>query len=95
MDDVIKLVKTYRLTEGIAERLALADEIFRLMEPDLRFFVFAANRICRPLVTKREPPQAQPEIIEESSKFRNGLVDLFPDWNQDDLNCEREEPYEH
>ena len=42
MDDLIKLVKTYRLTAGVADRLRLAEEIFRLIEPDLRFFVFRA-----------------------------------------------------
>lgn len=40
MDEIIKLVKTYRLTEGLAERLTLAEEIFREIEPQLRFFVF-------------------------------------------------------
>jgi RNA polymerase sigma factor (sigma-70 family) len=42
MDDLIKLVRTYRLTAGLAERLRLAEEIFRLIEPDLRFFVFSS-----------------------------------------------------
>ena len=42
MDDLIKLVRTYRLTAGLAERLRLAEDIFRLIEPDLRFFVFSA-----------------------------------------------------
>jgi DNA-directed RNA polymerase specialized sigma24 family protein len=41
MDDLIKLVRTYRLTAGLAERLTLANEIFRLVEPDLRLFVFS------------------------------------------------------
>jgi hypothetical protein len=41
MSDLIKLVRTYRLTAGLAERLRLADEIFRLIEPDLRVFVFS------------------------------------------------------
>ncbi len=40
-DELIKLVRTYRLTAGLAERLTLADEIFRLIEPDLRLFVFS------------------------------------------------------
>ena len=40
MDDLIKLVKTYRLTEGLSERLRLADEIFRVTEPQLRLFVY-------------------------------------------------------
>jgi RNA polymerase sigma factor (sigma-70 family) len=44
MDDLIKLVRTYRLTDGLAERLRLADEIFRRIQPDLRLFVFSAIR---------------------------------------------------
>jgi RNA polymerase sigma factor (sigma-70 family) len=42
MDDLIKLVRTYRLTAGLAERLRLAEEIFRHIEPDLRVFVFSS-----------------------------------------------------
>jgi RNA polymerase sigma factor (sigma-70 family) len=42
MDDLIKLVRTYRLTAGLAERIRLAEEIFRRLEPDLRLFVFGA-----------------------------------------------------
>jgi hypothetical protein len=41
MNDLIKLVKTYRLTAGLAERIQLAEEISRLIEPDLRVFVFS------------------------------------------------------
>ena len=40
MDDLIKLVKTYRLTAGLAERQRLAESIFRQIEPDLHAFVF-------------------------------------------------------
>jgi RNA polymerase sigma factor (sigma-70 family) len=42
MDDLIKLVKTYRLTEGLSERLRLAEGIFRITEPELRLFVFSS-----------------------------------------------------
>jgi|SRR5580704_601117 RNA polymerase sigma factor (sigma-70 family) len=42
MNDLIKLVKTYRLTAGLAERIRLAEEIFRRIEPDLRVFVFSS-----------------------------------------------------
>ena len=42
MDDLIKLVRTYRLTAGLAERIRLAEEIFRCIEPDLRVFVFSS-----------------------------------------------------
>src|SRR5580658_7786213 len=42
MDELIKLVRTYRLTAGLAERIRLAEEIFRHIEPDLRVFVFSS-----------------------------------------------------
>ena len=42
MDDLIKLVKTYRLTEGLSDRLRLAEGIFRIIEPELRIFVFSS-----------------------------------------------------
>jgi len=42
MTDLLKLVRTYRLSAGLSERLRLAEEIFRLIEPDLRLFVFAS-----------------------------------------------------
>jgi RNA polymerase sigma factor (sigma-70 family) len=42
MDDLIKLVKTYRVTVGLAERLRLAEAIFCLIASDLRAFVFSA-----------------------------------------------------
>jgi len=42
MDDLIKLVRTYRVTAGLAERLRLAEAIFHLIAPDLRAFVFNA-----------------------------------------------------
>lgn len=42
MSDLIKLVRTYRLTAELAERIRLAEEIFRLIEPDLRVFVFSS-----------------------------------------------------
>jgi RNA polymerase sigma factor (sigma-70 family) len=41
-DDLIKLVRTYRLTARLAERLNLAEAIFRQIEPDLRLFVFSS-----------------------------------------------------
>ena len=44
MDDLIKLVKTYRVTTGLVERLQLAEEIFSLIEPDLHRFIFGAVR---------------------------------------------------
>lgn len=40
MEQLIKLVRTYRLTSGLADRLQLAEQIFYLIEPNLRTFVF-------------------------------------------------------
>jgi RNA polymerase sigma factor (sigma-70 family) len=57
MEQVIKLVKTYRVSAGLAERLRLAEGIFRLIEPDLRFFVFSAI----------QPPAAQ-DVLQEVLK---------------------------
>jgi len=42
MGDLIKLVKTYRVTAGLAERIRLAEDIFRMIGPDLHLFVFSA-----------------------------------------------------
>jgi RNA polymerase sigma factor (sigma-70 family) len=42
VEPVVKLVRTYRLTAGFAERLRLAEEIFSLIEPQLRLFVFGS-----------------------------------------------------
>jgi RNA polymerase sigma factor (sigma-70 family) len=57
MEQVIKLVKTYRVSAGLAGRLRLAEEIFRLIEPDLRFFIFSAI----------QPPAAQ-DVLQEVLK---------------------------
>jgi RNA polymerase sigma factor (sigma-70 family) len=77
MEQVIKLVKTYRLASGLAERLRLAEAIFRLIEPDLRFFVFAAI----------QPPAAQ-DVLQEvlksittsMNKFEGGSNEEFWGW---------------
>lgn len=46
MDELITLVRTYRLMTGLSERLRLGEKIFRRIEPDLRFFVF--NSVIQP-----------------------------------------------
>jgi RNA polymerase sigma factor (sigma-70 family) len=77
MDELIKLVKTYRLTAGVADRLRLAEEIFRLIEPELRFFVFRAI----------QPPAAE-DVLQEvlkavaigMKKFAGGSKEQFWAW---------------
>jgi RNA polymerase sigma factor (sigma-70 family) len=77
MNEVIKLVKTYRVTAGAANRLLLAEEIFRLIELDLRLFVFSAIR--RP---------AAEDVLQEilkavatgMGKFKGGSNEEFWGW---------------
>jgi hypothetical protein len=56
-DDLIKIVRTYRLPAGLLERLHLAEEIFRQVEPNLRLFVFSAIR-----------PPAADDVLQEVLK---------------------------
>jgi RNA polymerase sigma factor (sigma-70 family) len=78
MDDLIKLVRTYRLTEGLNERNRLAESIFRIIEPDL-------SRFVRHHV-KNEA--AQPDVLQEVLKsvnnslknFKNDTVEEFRSW---------------
>ena len=72
MNELIKLVKTYRVTAGIAERLRLAEEIFRLIEPDLRFFVFRAIR----------PPAADDVVQEVLKAIATGMRKFAGDSNR-------------
>jgi RNA polymerase sigma factor (sigma-70 family) len=77
MDDLIKLVRTYRVTVGLADRLRLAEAIFRQIEPDLRLFVFNAI----------QPPAAE-DVLQEILKsvaaslknFRKDTVQAFRSW---------------
>jgi RNA polymerase sigma factor (sigma-70 family) len=77
MDQLIKLVRTYRLTSGLAERLRLAEQIFGLIEPDLRFFVFGSVS-----------PQAADDVLQEilkaiatgMGKFAGGTAEEFWAW---------------
>jgi RNA polymerase sigma factor (sigma-70 family) len=57
MDDIMKLVRTYRLTAALDQRLSLADALFRMIVPELRFFVFSAV-----------PPQAADDVLQETLK---------------------------
>lgn len=57
MDDLIKLVRSYRLAAGLSERLRLAEHILRLILPDLRVFVFSGL-----------PPQVAEDALQEVLK---------------------------
>ncbi len=55
--DLIKLVKTYRVTAGLANPLRLAEDIFRLIQPELWHFVLASI----------QPPAAE-DVLQEVQK---------------------------
>jgi len=77
MAALIKLVRTYRLTAGLTERLRLAEAIFRITEPDLRLFVFGHVR-----------PQSAEDVLQEVLKavttslknFQGGTDKEFWGW---------------
>jgi RNA polymerase sigma factor (sigma-70 family) len=77
MTDLIKLVKTYRLTAGLAERLRLAEELIRLIEPDLRLFVSSS-------VSHDAAQDALQEILKAIAigvrKFEGGTEKEFWAW---------------
>src|SRR6185295_8513753 len=70
--NVIKLLKTYWVTQGIAERLRLAEEVFRLIEPDLSSFVFNAIR----------PPAAEDVLQEILKAIATGMRTFEGDSNE-------------
>src|ERR1700722_2369839 len=64
--DLIKLVKTYRVTAGLAERLRLAEEIIGTIFSDLRLFIFKSI----------ESP-AGDDVLQESLKSITGSLNSF------------------
>jgi RNA polymerase sigma factor (sigma-70 family) len=77
MDDLIKLVRSYRLASGLTERLRLSESIFRLILPDLRVFVFSGL-----------PPQVAEDALQEvlkavatgMNRFEGGTTKEFWAW---------------
>lgn len=64
--DLIKLVKTYRVTTGLAESLRLAEEIIGTIYPDLCLFVF-----------KNIEPTAADDVLQEILKSITGSLHSF------------------
>lgn len=77
MHQVIKLLNTCRLTVGIAERVRLAEEIFRLIDPDLRFFVF---RAIRPPATQDVFHETLKAVATGMKKFAHGSNEELWAW---------------
>jgi RNA polymerase sigma factor (sigma-70 family) len=77
MQDLIKLIRTHRLTGRATENLRLTEEIFHAIQSDLRLFVFSRVR-----------PQSAEDVLQEVLKavttslknFRGGTDKEFWAW---------------
>ena len=78
MDDLIKLVRTYRVTAGLAERLRLAEAIFRLIAPDLRAFVF--HHVSNDAAKDDALQEVLKAIAASLQNFRGDTVEVFRSW---------------
>ena len=78
MDDLLKLVRTYRVTAGLAERVRLAEAIFRLIVPDLRVFVFSA---LRPPAAEDALQEVLKAIAVSLKKFQGDTIKEFWAWS--------------
>jgi RNA polymerase sigma factor (sigma-70 family) len=77
MDELIKLVKTYRLTDSLADRMRLAEQIFLIIEPDLRLFVYSSVSHDAAKDTLQEMLKA---IATGMGNFRGGTTKEFWAW---------------
>lgn len=77
MSDLIKLVKTYRLTRGLAERLDLTERMVPLVERDLRFFVFD---VLRPPAAQDVFQEVLKAVFTKLGQFRGDTKESFWDW---------------
>ena len=77
MNDLIKLIKTYRITEGLSDRLRLAEEMLPLVERDLRFFVFGS---IRQSVAEDVFQEVLKAVFISHGKFRGSSLREFWAW---------------
>lgn len=77
MDDLLKLLKTYRVTPGLMERLELAEEIFALIEPDLHRFVFGHVRRYAAEDVYQEVAKA---VVTSLGSWRGNSIGEFRGW---------------
>ena len=77
MDDLIKLVRTYRLAAALSERIRLAEGVFRLIEPELRIFVFSK---VSPDAAEDALQEVLKAIATGMRKFQGGTEKEFWAW---------------
>ena len=77
MDDLLKYICDYRLADNEDEQLRLADKIFPMIEPDLRFFVF--RTIQRPAADD-VLQEVLKSIARSLENFDGSTLDQFRKW---------------
>jgi len=77
MDDLIKLVRTYRYSGGVADRVRLAEEICRQIEPRLLLFVLGFIQMPDAEIVLGHSVKA---IIGEMKKFEPRSTKQFWTW---------------
>src|ERR1041385_1805548 len=77
MDQLLKFVKTYRVVVALGERLRLAEDIFRVLEPELRIFVFASTTSSFAEDVLQDILKA---IATDLGKFKGGTEKQFWAW---------------
>jgi DNA-directed RNA polymerase specialized sigma24 family protein len=77
MEDLIKLVRTYRVTTGLAERNRFGDAIFAVVEPELSRFVRAA---IRPSHADDVLQEALKAVVTSLPTFSGRTTDEFLAW---------------
>ncbi len=78
MGDLIKLVRTYRLTAGLNERNRLTESIFRIIEPDLNRFV--RHHVKNEAVWDDVLQEVLKSINNSLKNFKNDTVEEFRSW---------------
>jgi RNA polymerase sigma factor (sigma-70 family) len=77
MDDLIKLVRTYRVTAGLTERISLADAICRLIAFDIRGFVFS---LLVPQAAEEVSQDVLISVANSLTAFRGNTKESFWDF---------------
>jgi RNA polymerase sigma factor (sigma-70 family) len=77
MDELVKLVRTYRLTNVLTDRAQLAEDIFRLIAPELTLFVFKA---VRPPVAEDVLQEVLKAIVSSLQSFSGATGREFWGW---------------
>lgn len=81
MEGVLKIVRTFRVNEALADQLRLAEGIFILIEPDLRLFLLgsispsSAEGVLQEVL---EPSQStSPNLM---GRLKNSFGHVLPDY---------------